>query len=24
VLRLVQDDQRKNGPWNIKLSPSAA
>lgn len=24
VYRLVQDDQRKNGPWNIKLSPSAA
>jgi hypothetical protein len=24
VYRLAQDDQRKNGPWNIKLSPTAA
>jgi hypothetical protein len=24
VYRLVQDDQRNNGPWNIKLSPTAA
>lgn len=24
VYRLVQDDQRRNGAWNIKLSPSAA
>lgn len=24
VYRLVQSDQRTNGPWNIKLSPTAA